>query len=200
MTTFRTITGRFEIKDFGPEHVNVFDIATGLAKANRYNGQYSGDHPVSVAQHSVLISIMMEEELRDSVPSSPCFHLKLSMVGLLHDASEAYLGDCPKPFKPYLPDFVALENKFQTACYIKLYGRDITEDEHCFLKGYDQRMLDMECRELKRPTCFNIAPDERIDQIQPHHWWDIAEAKATFMDRYNFLADGIDKAGKERAA
>lgn len=75
---------------------DIVDIAHALGMLCRYNGHVRRFY--SVAEHSVLVSILMEE-------------LKLGdpLEGLLHDASEAYLCDLPRPWKSMLPDYVSLE-------------------------------------------------------------------------------------------
>lgn len=66
-----------------PEDVRIEDIAHHLALINRFNG--GTPKPISVAQHSVLVSRLLPDE-----------H---ALAGLLHDASEAYLGDVTKWLK-----------------------------------------------------------------------------------------------------
>ena len=75
-----------------PEHIALEDIACGLSRAARWSGQTVVAY--TVAQHSVEVS----ERL--SLPG-------VAAWGLLHDAAEAYLGDCPRPLKERL--FVQLE-------------------------------------------------------------------------------------------
>lgn len=71
-----------------PEDVDIHDIAHHLALINRYSG--ASLFPVSVAQHSVLVCRLLE---RHKYPAT------VQLLGLLHDASEAYLNDMISPIK-----------------------------------------------------------------------------------------------------
>ncbi len=79
----------------------IDDIASALSKVCRYGGHCS--HFYSVAEHSVLVSRIMEY-----------WDLGDPMEGLLHDATEAYLSDVVGPFKQLLPDYRLLEEELDT--------------------------------------------------------------------------------------
>lgn len=71
--------------DPDPETIDIIDIAHALSRMPRFTGHCRGDHAYTVAQHSVLVSCELPP--------------KHALTGLLHDASEAYLGDLARPIK-----------------------------------------------------------------------------------------------------
>ena len=89
----RMLSGRrLDLLDPSPLDVELSDIAHGLARVARWNGQTQGDYAFSVAQHSVLvleIASAMEPEIDD----------KGRLYALLHDAPEYVMGDIISPFK-----------------------------------------------------------------------------------------------------
>lgn len=99
MTTFTTLTGvEIDLADPRWHKVNLADIAGSLAKINRWNGHTR--QPISVAAHSIFVSWILREW---GYPSA------IQRCGLLHDATEAYMGDIPTPMKWIFPQLRAYE-------------------------------------------------------------------------------------------
>jgi hypothetical protein len=101
----RTHTGKYlEVARPDGEDICIEDIAHGLSLHTRWGGQC----PLffSVAEHSIVMSI--EAEKHGATPLQ-------CLAVLLHDASEAYLGDMPKPIKDLLPDYQKLERGLTAA-------------------------------------------------------------------------------------
>ncbi len=89
----RMLSGRrLDLLDPSALDVEISDIAHGLARVARWNGQTRGPHAFSVAQHSVLVWQIMRRLKRDS--SAPW-----QLMALLHDAPEYVVGDMISPFK-----------------------------------------------------------------------------------------------------
>jgi hypothetical protein len=116
------------------EDICIEDIAHHLAIINRFGG--ASRVPISVADHSVLVAGEMPAHL--------------ALWGLLHDASEAYLIDLPRPVK-YSPELVGyrkVEAMLQAMIYAK-FG--LTGPEPAELKLVDDQMLMTEQRDLMGP-------------------------------------------------
>ncbi len=97
---------KFYIQDPRPEEIHLYDIAHALALNCRYAGHCNQHY--SVAEHSVHLLTEMEKRTTDE---------ELLLKTLLHDASEAYLCDIPRPIKPYLSGYKELEEKLQNAIF-----------------------------------------------------------------------------------
>ncbi len=110
----RMLSGRrLDLLDPSPLDVEVEDIAHGLASVARWNGQTIGDHPYSVAAHSLLV----EEIFR---LRNPHIGTRWHLCALLHDGAEYVLGDMISPAKAALGNgFGKLENRVQAAIHIR---------------------------------------------------------------------------------
>lgn len=92
----RMLSGRrLDLLDPRPEDIEISDIAHGLARVARWNGQTIGEHAFSVAQHSLLVTRIVEETEGSGQPG-------LLLAALLHDAPEYVIGDLISPFKSAL--------------------------------------------------------------------------------------------------
>ena len=92
----RMLSGRrLDLLEPSPLDVEIEDIAHGLARVARWNGQTHGAHAFSVAQHCVLV----EQLLVEFYPSTD---QRWRLAALLHDASEYVIGDMISPFKAAL--------------------------------------------------------------------------------------------------
>jgi 5'-deoxynucleotidase YfbR-like HD superfamily hydrolase len=93
--------------------IEIEDIAHGLARVARWNGQTIGEHAFSVAQHSVVV-----EEICAHI--QPDLEPKWRLAALLHDASEYVIGDMISPFKAALGlDYKKFEERLETAIHIR---------------------------------------------------------------------------------
>jgi len=83
---------RLNLIDPSPLDIEIEDIAHGLARVARWNGQTTGEHIFSVAQHSVLVEAIAQQ-------INPRAGVKTRLFVLLHDAAEYVIGDMISPFK-----------------------------------------------------------------------------------------------------
>lgn len=104
---------RLDLLDPSPLDIEIEDIAHGLARVARWNGQTIGEHSFSVAQHSCVV-----EEI--AVHLKPGLEPKWRLAALLHDASEYVIGDMISPFKSALGvNYKAFEVRLETAIHLR---------------------------------------------------------------------------------
>jgi 5'-deoxynucleotidase YfbR-like HD superfamily hydrolase len=110
----RMLSGRrLDLIDPSPLDVEISDIAHGLARVARWNGQTKGPEIFSVAQHSLLV-----EALFDAREASPSREARLA--ALLHDAPEYVIGDMISPFKAAVGgDYKLIEARLKRAVLIR---------------------------------------------------------------------------------
>lgn len=154
--------------------IDIKDIAHGLSHICRYSGQCPEFY--SVAQHSILVSYVVY--LRTG-------NARLAMKALLHDATEAYFSDIPKPVKQLLPDYEKLEAKLSDIIYTKF---NLSYDAYEEIKRVDTEILTAEYNDFNLDkygydwelTC--PAPQELLNKIVP---LSSKEAKEKFMIYYH---------------
>ena len=110
----RMLSGRrLDLLDPSPLDIEIEDIAHGLARVARWNGQTVGDHAFSVAQHSLVV-----EDL--AAHFQPGLEPRWRMAALLHDAAEYVIGDMISPFKAALGlDYKVFEDRLERAIHIR---------------------------------------------------------------------------------
>lgn len=165
---FLTSTGRqFWPLDPRPEDICIEDIAHGLAHVCRFGGHCKRFY--SVAQHSVFVS----------------YRCRNALQGLLHDATEAYLGDMVRPLKYSMPDYLVAEERVWRAVCAR-FGLPLKLDAD--VKYADNVALMTERRDIMPWTPHRweadleaIAPDPRPLRCG---WWARYRAKENFLRRY----------------
>ena len=110
----RMLSGRrLDLLNPSPLDIELEDIAHGLARVARWNGQTTGDHALSVAQHSLLVE-QIASELRVGLPG------RWKLAALVHDAPEYVVGDLITPFKSAIGlDYRELEDRLLQAVHIR---------------------------------------------------------------------------------
>lgn len=168
--TILTSTGQyFRFKQPELHPYDIEEIAHALSHVCRYTGHCNEFY--SVAQHSVMVALVLPKDLQ--------------LQGLMHDASEAYLGDVSSPLKALLPEYKTLEERVERAIswHFKLpFPLDPA------IKHADMRMLMTEKRDLmiRTPQCEQEWPN-----FQPFSFRvrpvPSAEAKGMFLALYTEL-------------
>jgi 5'-deoxynucleotidase YfbR-like HD superfamily hydrolase len=104
---------RLDLIDPSPLDVEIGDIAHGLARVARWNGQTEGPEIFSVAQHSLLVEALV-------TASQPQASRQVQLASLLHDAPEYVIGDMISPFKAAIGgDYKLIEARLKRAIHIR---------------------------------------------------------------------------------
>ena len=119
----RMLSGRrLDLLEPSPLDVEIDDIAHGLARVARWNGQTYGDHAFSVAQHSVLVWEIFCKLNKNRTPDE-------ELIALLHDGPEYVVGDMISPFKAVLGgDYKHVEARLQEAIHRRYSLIPVTPD------------------------------------------------------------------------
>ena len=109
----RMLSGRrLDLLDPSPLDVEIEDIAHGLARVARWNGQTSGAHIFSVAQHTLLVEAIARRRAN--------LDRRARRAVLLHDAPEYVVGDMITPFKAVIGDsYKAVEHRLLAAIHVR---------------------------------------------------------------------------------
>jgi uncharacterized protein len=104
---------RLDLLDPSPLDVEIEDIAHGLARVARWNGQTHGAHSFSVAQHSLLVEGIASH-------LHPDWTRQTQLMALLHDAPEYVIGDIISPFKAAVGEaYKSVENRLMGAILLR---------------------------------------------------------------------------------
>ncbi len=125
-----TYSGKFYTLDPRVEEVHLEDIAHGLSQLCRFTGQCK--HFYSVAQHCLNVYKDLKEQ---------GYNEEIQLIGLLHDASEVYICDLPKPFKVELPNYKVIEERIEKVIYQKFNLEFPDETIHKIIKISDNEVL-----------------------------------------------------------
>jgi hypothetical protein len=186
----RMLSGRrLDLLDPSPLDVEIVDIAHGLARVARWNGQTEGAHIFSVAQHSLLVETIAHQGSR--------LDRKSRLAVLLHDAPEYVIGDMITPFKAVIGDtYKAVEARLLAAVHLR-FGLPVTLSAELLavIKSADRAAAYLEATRLagfsaaeagrffgRPPKCPAVI--ER-DYLAP---WPADVAQMRYMERFARLA------------
>jgi uncharacterized protein len=140
----RMLSGRrLDLLDPSPLDIEIEDIAHGLARVARWNGQTSGAHIFSVAQHTLLVEAIARSR-------SPRLDRKRRLAVLLHDAPEYVIGDMISPFKAVIGDnYKSVEARLLAAIHLR-FGLTVerSDDLNKLLKASDMAAAFLEATRL----------------------------------------------------
>jgi 5'-deoxynucleotidase YfbR-like HD superfamily hydrolase len=187
----RMLSGRrLDLLDPSPLDIEIADIAHGLARVARWNGQTSGAHIFSVAQHTLLVEAVMREQ-------TPRVDVRLRLAALLHDAPEYVIGDMISPFKAVLGgDYKAVEKRLLAAIHIRFGLPPVLVPEMVRqIKEADRGAAYLEATELagfaqaEAKRLFGRDPGlpmtTRRDYLTP---WTAAKAEKRFLARFKTIS------------
>ncbi|SRR5579884_1001317 len=190
----RMLSGRrLDLLDPSPLDVEIEDIAHGLARVARWNGQTKGPHIYSVAQHCLLVEAIARARV-------PRLDRGRRLAVLLHDAPEYVIGDMISPFKAVIGDaYKAVERRLLVAIHRRFGLPKPSPELEALIKAADRaaayleatRLAGFEAAEARRffgrPTV--LTPAIERDYLKP---WSAATAQARYLDRFKKLL--IDQA------
>jgi 5'-deoxynucleotidase YfbR-like HD superfamily hydrolase len=190
----RMLSGRrLDLLNPAPIDIEIEDIAHGLARVARWNGQTLGPHAFSVAQHSVLVEEIAA--LRD-----PNWPARWRLAALLHDAPEYVVGDLISPFKTAIGlDYKAFERKLQAAIYARFgVPAELPDEVQAEIKDCDRIAAFFEATrlagfQLKEATALFGEPEgvaqAGVDTLL--HPLPADGAHATFLARFDILMKNL---------
>ena len=110
----RMLSGRrLNLLNPSPLDIEIEDIARGISRVARWNGQTLGDHPLSVAQHSVIVADILSINKKNILK-------KWLLAALLHDAAEYIISDMITPLKTILGSkYIQIEDIIQSAIHLR---------------------------------------------------------------------------------
>jgi 5'-deoxynucleotidase YfbR-like HD superfamily hydrolase len=186
----RMLSGRrLDLLDPSPLDVEIVDIAHGLARVARWNGQTNGPHSYSVAQHSLLVEAVANHLVLELPP-------KVCLAVLLHDAAEYVIGDIISPFKAVLGDaYKGVEKRILGAVMLRFglpatMRRDVAKlakDADMIAAHYEAKLLaGFSAEETVRFFGRQVAlPKAALALLEP---WPTATAEQRFLARFDELA------------
>lgn len=182
---------RLDLLDPSPLDIEIEDIAHGLARVARWNGQTIGDHAFSVAQHSVVV-----EEIVAHL--KPGVDPRWRLAALLHDASEYVIGDMISPFKAALGfDYRQFEERLETAIHLRFGLPPKTPDEvKALIKAADKICAWFEATQL---AGFNAEEATGFFGAPPSDWRVALDpqppqaAQTRYLQRFAVLSEALGR-------
>jgi len=176
---------RLDLLDPSALDVEIEDIAHGLARVARWNGQTSGSHIFSVAQHTLLVEAIARRQTS--------LDRRAQLALLLHDTPEYVIGDMITPFKAVIGDsYKAIEKRLLAAIHLRFgLPTALPAELTKLIKSADRAAAYLEATrlagfsEVEAKRFFGTPPDvpaklER-DYLSP---WNAGDAEARYLRRF----------------
>jgi len=180
---------RLALLDPSPLDVEIEDIAHGLARVARWNGQTKGANIYSVAQHSLLVEVIAHQSAR--------MDRKRRLAVLLHDAPEYVIGDMITPFKAVIGNtYKAIEARLLAAVHVR-FGLPVTlpSDLIAIIKSADRAAAYLEATRLAgfaalEARRFFGRPPKLTSNIEHDYLtpWPAEVGQARYLERFEKLA------------
>ncbi len=186
----RMLSGRrLDLLDPSPLDVEIEDIAHGLARVARWNGQTKGPNIYSVAQHSLLVEVIAHESAR--------LDRKRRLAVLLHDSPEYVIGDMITPFKAVIGDtYKTIEARLLAAVHLR-FGLPVTlpSELTAIIKAADRAAAYLEATRLAgfaapEARRFFGRPPKLTSSIEHDYLtpWPAEVGQARYLERFERLA------------
>jgi uncharacterized protein len=188
MATLETVSGRkVDVSNPNPSDIVIEDIAWALSRMPRFSGHSIPYMPYSVAQHCIQVA----EELKPH-------GARIQLLGLLHDAAEAYINDLPSPVK-HIPEIHAvikkLEDSLMAAIYTSLEINAPTVEEEEIVKVADKTQQAVEAYNFmySRGKDWNL-PEVSFTKLQEFREpMSSIDSYHEFLSHFEDLIDHCDK-------
>jgi uncharacterized protein len=186
----RMLSGRrLDLLDPSPLDIEIADIAHGLARVARWNGQTEGAHIFSVAQHSLLTEALARERAQ--------LDRNGRLAVLLHDAPEYVIGDIISPFKAVIGDaYKVVEARLHAAIHLRFGLPPVLPEElMALIKACDRSAAYLEATRLA--GFYNsearrfFGPTPKFRPIIERNYllpWPAEVAEARYIERFTKLA------------
>ena len=188
----RMLSGRrLDLLNPDPADIAIEDIAHGLARVARWNGQTQGAHAFSVAQHALIV-----EQIADD--GHPRWDDRWRLAALLHDAAEYVIGDLISPFKTAIGlDYKAFEIRLMEAVHARFgLPAKLTDEVAQAIKSADRIAAYFEATQLAgfspdeaklyfgTPSGLARELEQALTSLKP---WPTQQAQRALLKRYKSL-------------
>jgi 5'-deoxynucleotidase YfbR-like HD superfamily hydrolase len=180
---------RLDLLDPSPLDVEIADIAHGLARVARWNGQTDGAHIFSVAQHTLLVEAVARAR-------NPRLDRSLRLAVLFHDAPEYVIGDMISPFKAVIGDaYKGVEARLLRAIHLRFgLPPERTAEATRLIKSADRGAAHLEATRLAGFTAAEarrffgeppaLSSSMERDYLTP---WTADRAESRYLKRFEEL-------------